>query len=198
MQFEHTICKDRSDCIFAVHLFIKQSQNFREGFQTAAQDSVHLCNGDAVVDDGKTGFLRMSDAPVHFLFVEHTAAAVHAEFIPGQIFGKLAAGCEGVFWFRTGEFLNPRGHFHRADVTALTVVGASLGDEDSVPVLQLRQHSRAFHQFTEIPFVPCEQNGEGGQRNIGRCVFGNPSECLGVGDDEPGLFRKRSKSKDIL
>lgn len=76
-------------------LFHSFMQFVPEGLQTSFEDPVHLCDRNAVVDDGDAGAFRRLHTVPHGRLVEHTAAAVDHEGVITQLFGKFAAGAEG-------------------------------------------------------------------------------------------------------
>ena len=75
----------------------------------------------------------------HFLFMEHTAAAMHNKRIIFQIFGKFTAGGKGISRLYTRKFRNPMREFDGSNVTALAVMGAALGNQNLVTIMERRQ-----------------------------------------------------------
>ncbi len=53
----------------------------------------------------------------------------------------------------SGKILNPFRQLFRADVAALPVMGAALGNQNTVAVLQLFQGRNAKHCLFQIAFV---------------------------------------------
>ena len=161
---------------------------FCKRLQASAQNPVHLGDGHAVVDHGDAGGLGDGDPVLHGGLVEHTAAAVDHQVEAGKVLGELSAGAKGEVKNLSGVIPNPAGDLHRADVVALAVVGAALGDQDPVPVLQLGKGLRPGGQCGKLAFVPGEENGKGGKwdrrRNQGRDF----SKGLGVCDHQARRF----------
>ena len=55
---------------------------------------------------------------------------------------------------------DPAGQFHRADIVALAVMGATLGDQDLIAILDAVQRPCAVDGLGEISFVPRKENRE--------------------------------------
>ena len=111
--------------------------------------------GDAqsVVGHGHV-LVRSAAVPVlHFPFVQHAAAAVDNQFVQGKVCGEFRAAGPGKAELFAGKILNPFRQFFRADVAALPVMGAALGNQNTVAVLQLFQSCHAQHGLFQIAFV---------------------------------------------
>lgn len=122
--------------------------------------------------------------------LRHTAAAVDHQGIGGEILWELDAGGEGEFQRTAGVFSEPGGELFRTDITALTVMGAALRDEDSIPVLQPIKHSGAVYGLFQIALVAGKQDGEGGQENILGCIPAHGLKGLRIRDNELWLASK--------
>ena len=79
-------------------------------------------DGHAVVDHGCIAGHGGTDAVLHFLFIEHTPAAVHHQGVPAHILGEIPAGGEIKGNGGVGELADPFGQLLRADIAALAVV----------------------------------------------------------------------------
>lgn len=155
-----------------------------EGGQDPGQDAVHIGNGNAVVGHGHV-LLPGSLLPIgHFLGVQHAAAAVdHQLDFLEQVREAFAAG-EDEFRLGPGEFANPVGHFHGANVVALAVVGAAFRNQHLVPVFQFPQLYGAFNEGAQLALVAGKQDGEGGQGDFWGHHFVDDMEDLAVGDHQ--------------
>ena len=110
------------------------------------------------------------------------------QLVGGGIFWKIPAG--GVLQLKlfSGVFPQPPGNLHRADVLALAVVGAALGNENFVAVLKPVNGSHALDSVREKALVPGHQDGEGGQGDVPWRVPVHLGKGLAVGDDHAGLY----------
>ena len=151
-------------------------------------------DGNAVVGKWHARVGGGFPAVVHLPAVEHAAPAVDDQLVGGQILGEVPAG--GVLQPQVfaGVLPQPPGDFHRADVLALAVVGAALGDEHPVPVLQPVDGGHAPDSILQKALIAGHQNGEGGQGDV---LWGVPvhlGKGLAVGDDHAGLDRQLFQS----
>lgn len=91
-------------------------------------------------------------------------------------------------WLLSGIFPDPVWEFSGTDIAALAVMGATLGDQDLIAILDAVQRPCAVDGLGEISFVPRKENRECGQADVlwGQAVY--KREYLAVGDDEGWLF----------
>ena len=92
-------------------------------------------DSNAVIRHGHALFCAVPQAILHFPLTQHTAAAVNSERIAAQILGKLTAGGKFELYILSGKAADPVRQFFRADVTALSVMRAALGDEHRIAIL---------------------------------------------------------------
>ena len=96
----------------------------------------------------------------HFTLIQHTAAAVNDELISGDVFREFSAGGEVEVWLLSGIFPDPVWEFSGTDIAALAVMGATLGDQDLIAILDAVQRPCAVDGLGEISFVPRKENRE--------------------------------------
>ena len=70
-------------------------------------------------------------------------------------------------------------------------MGAALGNQYRITVLQLVKLSGPEHSCLQITLVACKEDGEGGERYICRSICVYFLEGLGIGDDQ-GRFLSKS------
>lgn len=65
-----SICNsaEERDNFIGLHL-VQQLQNIREQFHAAFQNAMHLCNGNAIVDNGNVGSDSFCNAVLHLSFI---------------------------------------------------------------------------------------------------------------------------------
>ena len=153
---------------------------------------MHLGDGHAVIGDGHPGSHGPLHPGLHLPVVEHTAAAVDGQRDAVKVLRKFAAGSEAELQvFFAGVAVDPRRQLHRADILALAMMGAALGDQHRIAIPQVIQRRRAPHHLFQLALVAGEKDGEGGQGNVLGHVPADRPEGLRVGDDQPGLPAQR-------
>ena len=120
---------------------------------------------EAVVDDGNALRRGAGETRLHLFFVEHTAAAVDDQPDARKILRKLAAGGEPELRGCAGERADPRGELFGADVAALAVMGAALGDEHDVSVPERFKRLCPGELLSEAALVAREEDRKRRQRH---------------------------------
>ncbi|MNC74936.1 hypothetical protein D3C75_1263780 [compost metagenome] len=73
-------------------------------------------------------------------------------------------------------------------------MGAGLGHQNLIPVLELLQRTGPADKLRQIPLMPGKQNGEGGQRHILRRIRRHLQKRLGIGNDQCGFCSEALQS----
>ena len=107
-----------------------------DGRKGAGQNAVHLRDSRSIIRDRNAVCAARGQSGAHLLRVEHTSAAVDHERKVSRIVREFPAGREAEAQLFAGVGLQPARKLFRADVAALPVVRAALGDQDGVAVLQ--------------------------------------------------------------
>ena len=118
-------------------MLIKLFLNIGERRKAPSEDAVEGSDGGAVISHWNALVGGGATAVSHFLFRQHTAAAMDDELVICHTVGECGAGGELEYGFGTGAFAYPLWELYRSDISALAVVGASLGYEYPVPVFYL-------------------------------------------------------------
>ena len=84
-----------------------------------------------------------------------------------------------------------RGHLHRADVLALTMVRAALRDEHAAFVGERTKRRRAFHKRAQIALITRHEKGKRRERRRLRDDARNLLKRLRVGDHEADVAHRR-------
>ena len=113
--------------LFNLYHFCKLGENF----QTALQNTVDMRNGYSVVAEGHSVPYRRFPTARHFLFVEHTAAAMHGESRPRQTFGKAVSRRKAEIQLSARKLLYPFGQLDGSYILALSTVSPSLSSESA-------------------------------------------------------------------
>ena len=98
---------------------------------------MHTGDGDSVIGHGDPGSLGAFQPELHFLFVQHAAAAVDDQPERGKIFRETGSAGKLKLQVFPGIILDPARQFDGPDIFALPMMGAALADQDSIAVLQL-------------------------------------------------------------
>ena len=113
--------------------------NLRENAEAAFQGSGDQGDYGAVVGEGDGLVGGGAHAVLDFAVVQHAAAAVDHHGIRGKVLWEFGAGAELEIQGLAGVLLEPVWQLYGSNVAALAVVGAALGDQNGVAVLQLIQ-----------------------------------------------------------
>ena len=139
---------------------------------------MHLRDGDAVVRDGDGLLGGAAQARLHFALVQHARAAVNDERVRGEVIRELTARGEGKIDVPAGVAFHPARQLFRADVTALAVMCAALGDENRIAVFQTPQRRRAQNRRAQVALVARKQDGKRGQTDAFGYGFADDAERL--------------------
>ncbi|MMZ65061.1 hypothetical protein D1872_274360 [compost metagenome] len=80
----------------------------------------------------------------------------------------------------------PARDLHRTDIIALTVVSASLGNQDPIPFLQSSNRAYSLDELRQMPLGSGEQDRERCERHVQGRIRSGLHEYLRVRNDETG------------
>ena len=86
-------------------------------------------------------------------FIEHTASAVYHERGIFEVFGEIPAGTEADIQLFSRCLTEEFREFHAADISALPVVSAALGNKNGIAVTEIFDSRRTFYRSFEKTLV---------------------------------------------
>ena len=123
-------------------------------------------DGGAVVCHGNALVGADAAAVSHFLFRQHTAAAMDNEPVVRNAVGEGGSGGEFKCGLCPCKLAYPLRQLHASYIPALAVVCAALGYEDPVAALDLCESRRAAYRRVKVSLVACEKDREGREKNV--------------------------------
>ena len=177
-------CKSMRMTMKRIFTVLHQLLHFRERSQTAFEDSRYLRDQDTVIGDRDALVLTAGDAVFHFTFIQHTATAVHHHLIGRNIIWKFCSGGKFKYRFPAGIIADPLRHLAGSDISTLTVMCTTFGNEDTVTVLDRRKRCNTFELCFELTLVSCKKNGKRSQSDVFRNILGNACKGLTVCDNK--------------
>ncbi len=99
-------------------------------------------------------------------------------------------GCAGVL-------SDPAGQLNGADVIALPVVGAALGDQHDPRLLGCPTAWTPRISCRQVSLVPGKEDGKRGERDVSGVILADLGKCLAVGDDHAGRLPIPSRSGQL-
>ena len=170
----------------AVTDLVHAADKVREHGNAAAQDSVHIGDRCPVIGHRDSLGDCPADPALHLAAVQHTASAVDDEGKGGEIFGKTCSGgcLDRELFPRAG--LQPAGDLDSPYIVALSVMGASLRDQNPVAVPEPVDLRRPQDSGLQEALIAGHEYGEGSERNTVRHVLLHRGKSLAVCDNHGG------------
>ena len=106
-----------------------------------------------------------------------------------QLFREAVSAGHLKFQFLSRIFTKPGRNFKAADVVAHAVMGAALGNQHPIPVLQLFDGRHTLQRLREKALVPGHEDGEGAERHLPGHNGAHHLKGLTVGDHQTDVIR---------